>query len=225
MKINTRDFGVIEFDENAVYSFPRGVYGFEDVDSFVAFMHEEDGFSFVYLQAVKSQTPCFLVFSPWELLHAYAPEVEKDDLASLGVESCKDLIFLTIATVPPDDIRQLSINIKSPVVLNPKSMIGRQVILLNDDYPVKYYPFCDGKGCKDGEGGSRRKDGGGNDGGGSRREDGGGKDGEGGSRRKDGGGNDGYSGGNADSKGGDSSIGGGASSKNVGESPNRRKGG
>jgi flagellar assembly factor FliW len=56
------------------------------------------------------------------------------------VESEQDLIFLTIATVPLD-AKRLSINIKSPVALNPARMIGRQVILLNEDYSVKYYPF------------------------------------------------------------------------------------
>ncbi|MDR0425103.1 MAG: flagellar assembly protein FliW [Clostridiales Family XIII bacterium] len=145
MKIDTRDFGVIDFDENAVYSFPDGIYGFEGVNSFVMFMHEDDGLSFVYMQAAESQTPCFLVFSPWELFPGYAPQVEEGDLAVLDVESWEDLIFLVIATVHPEDAKQLSINAKSPVALNPKSMIGRQVILMNDDYPVKYYPFDSGR--------------------------------------------------------------------------------
>jgi flagellar assembly factor FliW len=55
-----------------------------------------------------------------------------------------------IATVPAL-IEDLSINIKSPVVLNPKTRKARQVILQNPDYPVKYFPFRpDGKagsGC------------------------------------------------------------------------------
>jgi flagellar assembly factor FliW len=143
MEINTRDFGVININEDSVYSFPQGVYGFEDVDSFAVFMNEEAGVSFVYLQAVKSPNPCFLVFSPWDMARGYRPEVSEDDLSLLGVESEKDLIFLTIATVPPKDVRQLSINVKSPIVLNPLNMVGRQVILLNEDYPVRYKPFLD----------------------------------------------------------------------------------
>ncbi|GHU50520.1 flagellar assembly factor FliW [Clostridia bacterium] len=141
MEITTKDFGPIDIDKDSVYSFPQGIYGFEEVDSFAVFMHEEDGISFVYLQAVKTQHPCFLVFSPFDLVPDYKPEVSEDDLSRLGVDSEKDLIFLTIATVPPKDVKQLSINIKSPIALNPLNMTGRQVILLNEDYPVRYKPF------------------------------------------------------------------------------------
>ena len=144
MDVATRDFGVIQIDEGSIYTFPEGIYGFEDVDSFAVFMHKENDVSFVYLQAVKTKQPCFLVFSPWDLASDYKPVVAGEDLKLLGVESEKDLIFLTIATVPADNVRQLSINIKSPIVLNPLNMTGRQVILLNDDYPVRYKPFDGG---------------------------------------------------------------------------------
>jgi len=144
MDVTTRDFGVIQIDESSVYSFPQGIYGFEDVDTYAVFMHEEDGVSFVYLQAVKTTEPCFLVFSPWDLAAFFEPKMSPDDLSLFNVESEKDLIFLTIATVPPESARQLSINIKCPIVLSPVNMTGRQVILLNEDYPVKYRPFYDG---------------------------------------------------------------------------------
>ncbi|MDR3295279.1 MAG: flagellar assembly protein FliW [Clostridiales Family XIII bacterium] len=142
MNIKTRDFGIIQIEADSVYSFPQGVYGFEDADSFAVFMHEEDDVAFVYLQSVHAETPCFLVFSPFDMLPGYEPDMSKDDLSLLGVASEKDLIFLAIATVHPD-ARKLSINIKSPVALNPLRMTGRQVILQNNDYPVRYYPFLD----------------------------------------------------------------------------------
>jgi flagellar assembly factor FliW len=143
MDVTTRDFGIIQIEDDSVYSFPQGVYGFEDVDSFAVFMHDEDGVSFVYLQAVRSSHPCFLVFSPWDMAPGYDPHISEEDLRFLGVDSEKDLIFLVIATVPTEDVRKLSINTKSPVVLNPLRMIGRQVILLNEDYSVRYHPFLD----------------------------------------------------------------------------------
>jgi flagellar assembly factor FliW len=143
MEVQTRDFGIIQIEDDSVYSFPQGVYGFEDVDSFAVFMHEEDGVSFVYLQAVRAAHPCFLVFSPWDMAPGYTPKVSEDDLRFFGVDSEKDLIFLVIATVPADDVKKLSVNIKSPVVLNPMNMLGRQVILLNEDYSVRYHPFLD----------------------------------------------------------------------------------
>jgi flagellar assembly factor FliW len=140
MNVKTRDFGTIQIDDDSVYTFPQGVYGFENVNAFAVFMHEEAGVSFVYLQAVHTPVPCFLVFSPWDMLPAYKPQLLKEDLEFFGVNSEEELIFLTIATVP-QDAKQLSINVKSPVVLNPLRMVGRQVILSNDEYSVRYKPF------------------------------------------------------------------------------------
>jgi flagellar assembly factor FliW len=71
----------------------------------------------------------------------YDPRMSEEDLRFFGVDSEKDLIFLVIATVPADDVRGLSVNANSPVALNPLRMVGRQVILLNEDYPVRYRPF------------------------------------------------------------------------------------
>jgi flagellar assembly factor FliW len=159
MDVTTRDFGIIQIEDDSVYSFPQGVYGFEDVDSFAVFMHDEDGVSFVYLQAVRSAYPCFLVFSPWDMSPNYDPQMSEEDLRFLGVESEKDLIFLVIATVPADDVRKLSINTKSPVVLNPLRMIGRQVILLNEDYSVRYHPFSDDGGSSEEKASSAREEG------------------------------------------------------------------
>jgi flagellar assembly factor FliW len=141
MDVSTRDFGIIQIEDDSVYSFPHGVYGFEDVDSFAVFMHDEDGVSFVYLQAVHSTHPCFLVFSPWDLIPDYDPRLSEEDLRFFDAASEKDLIFLVIATVPADDVRKLSVNAKSPVVLNPLRMNGRQVILQNEDYSVRCRPF------------------------------------------------------------------------------------
>jgi len=65
------------------------------------------------------------------------------------VKSEDDRIFLSIATLPAS-IEDLSLNIKSPVDLNPKTREARQVILTNPDYEVRYYPFQT-SGRKDGK--------------------------------------------------------------------------
>ena len=31
MEINTRDFGIVEVEDDAIYKFDEGLYGFEDV--------------------------------------------------------------------------------------------------------------------------------------------------------------------------------------------------
>lgn len=140
MEIQTREFGIVQVEEDAVYEFPEGVYGFENDSKFAVFSKEIEEYSFLYLQSVDNLVPCFMVFEPWDMHHDYQPAVSKEDLDACGVSDIEELIFLVIATVP-SMIENLSINIKSPIVLNPKTKKARQIILQNADYTVRYYPF------------------------------------------------------------------------------------
>lgn len=145
MDINTRDFGIIQVANDAVFEFDDGLYGFEDNKRFAVFEKSFDDISFLYLQSLDHQIPCFLVFEPWDLHPDYRPVLTTEDMALCQADSTDDLIFLVIANVP-SAIENLSINIKSPVVLNPKTRKARQVILQNPDYTVRYLPFQkDGK--------------------------------------------------------------------------------
>ncbi|HWQ77240.1 MAG TPA: flagellar assembly protein FliW [Anaerovoracaceae bacterium] len=144
IQIDTRDFGTVEVEEDAIYEFPDGVYGFEEDTRFAVFSRPFEDISFLYLQSAQNIVPCFLVFEPQGFHPDYRPLMSEEDLASCGTDCIDDLIFLVIATVH-EKAEELSINIKSPVVLNPKTRKARQVILQNPDYPVRYLPFQDGK--------------------------------------------------------------------------------
>lgn len=148
MDINTRDFGNVQVEDAAVYEFPDGLYGFEEDKKFAIFEKAYDDISFLYLQSADNLVPCFLVFEPWDLYPGYQPVLTKEDLTLCQVDDIDDLIFLVIASVP-STVEELSINIKSPVVLNPKTRKARQVILQNPEYKVRYLPFL-----KDGKAGS-----------------------------------------------------------------------
>lgn len=145
MDISTRDFGIVRVENDAIYEFDDGLYGFEDDRKFAIFEESFEDISFLYLQSVDHLVPCFLVFEPWDLYPDYQPVLSKEDMELCQVDTIDDLIFLVIASVP-STIKELSINIKSPVVLNPKTKKARQVILQNTDYSVRYLPFQqDGK--------------------------------------------------------------------------------
>ena len=143
MKINTRDFGTIDVEPDALYDFPEGVYGFEEDTKFAVFEKSFGEVSFIYLQSVINVIPCFLVFNPVDFYPGYSPLISKEDLAACQTDNIEDLIFLVIAAVP-DSVEELSLNIKSPIVLNPKIKVARQVILQNPEYTVKYQPFLNG---------------------------------------------------------------------------------
>lgn len=140
IEINTRDFGVIQVEDDTIYEFSNGVYGFEEDTSFVLFEKYFDNVPFLYLQSTQNLIPCFLVFEPWDIIPNYEPSISKEDMAACDVSNIDDLILLVIATVP-SSIEDLTLNIKSPIALNPKTKKARQVILQNPEYTVRYHPF------------------------------------------------------------------------------------
>jgi len=140
MEIITRDFGSITVDESDVFDFPEGVYGFEEDTRFGLFTRVFDDVPFLYLQSIINPVPCFIVFKPEDYYPGYSPILSKEDLETCGARSVNDLVFLLIANIP-ESVENLSINIKSPIILNSKTKIGHQIILQNPDYSVRYKPF------------------------------------------------------------------------------------
>ncbi len=141
MELRTRNFGTITVEDDAVYKFPVGLYGFEECKEFAVFQHDyDDDLSLLYMQNTGDIFPSFLVFEPWDMFEGYSPQMLPEDLKACGVDKEDDLIFLSIATLPAS-LEDLSLNVKSPIVLNPKTKEARQVILTNPDYEVRYYPF------------------------------------------------------------------------------------
>ena len=85
MNINTRDFGIVSVDDDAIYHFPQGLYGFEEDTQFALFKQDFDEVSFLYLQSTQNIIPSFLVFEPWEFYPGYAPQMSPEDL-NMSVE-------------------------------------------------------------------------------------------------------------------------------------------
>lgn len=141
MLINTAVMGQMDVQETHVFHLPDGLYGFEGVSDYALITRQEDDLNLMWFQAVESAAPCFVVFNPFEIIHDYTPKVDESDLKRLDATSVGELDFLVIAVVP-EDVSQISVNLKSPIVLNQKSRTARQVIL-QGDYPIKYYLFSE----------------------------------------------------------------------------------
>jgi flagellar assembly factor FliW len=140
MLIDSAVFGEIEVEANQIYKMPNGLYGFEDINEYALLTRQDDDVALMWYQATQSRLPCFVVFDPMELVTGFAPEVEPSDLRSLAVGKCEELRFLVLAVVP-EDITKTTVNLKSPLAINEKEGIARQVILRND-YPIRF-PLVD----------------------------------------------------------------------------------
>ncbi len=135
MKITNSQFGEVDLPDAAVYEFRHGLLGFEELRRY-GFLHLDEYAPFDWLVAVDEPEICFPVISPLLLHTDYVVplgEVERRALGSTPQDPVVPLVIVTVGTGTP----QVTANLRGPVMLNPKSHKGMQVILFESGYPVR----------------------------------------------------------------------------------------
>ncbi|MCL2086156.1 MAG: flagellar assembly protein FliW [Oscillospiraceae bacterium] len=126
--INTRDFGEIEVDEESVFDFPNGIFAFEDSKQFALLSPLGDDVYPKWLQSTTATTPCFIVFDPSVIDAGYRLNLSDNERKFLEIKEDTEVRVLSLASVP-EDYRDTTVNMKSPVVINTVRKIAAQVIL------------------------------------------------------------------------------------------------
>ncbi len=121
-----------------VLHFPDGIYGFEDVREFIL-LQEDDGRVIWSLQAADAPYPSLIVVDPFLVAPGYRPRLPRADRIAIG-DPAEGLCFLAVAVLRKN-LADTVVNLKSPIVINPRTRTGRQVILEEGDYPVRFRPF------------------------------------------------------------------------------------
>jgi len=135
MNIKTRDFGDIAVDEKDEINLTCGMYGFDEYKKFVI-LKENPEDDIMYLQSIENVELSFVLIDPFAILNSYEPSLSEEDLTELKVKSEAELKFLVIAIIK-EEIKDSMVNLKSPIVINPKTRLAKQVILQNS-YPLRY---------------------------------------------------------------------------------------
>ena len=134
MEIMTRDFGPMNIDENSILKFALPILGFEAYRDFVILYDYEIGDEIAWLQSIENSDICFVMIEPTRFIPSYAPELPADILKKLDVSA--DEAALRCLMVVRNGIEDATINLKSPLIINPAKKLAGQVIL-DEDYPVR----------------------------------------------------------------------------------------
>lgn len=136
MLVRTERFGELEADEDRIIQFTVGMPGICHLYRYVL-IEERERLPFRWLQAVDDPALAFLVIRPEEFLPSYAPPIPEADLQGLGLESLRDAEVYCLVAVPADP-REMTANLRAPVVINPRNRKARQVILADGGYALKH---------------------------------------------------------------------------------------
>ena len=142
MVAKTKLFGEIDINDEKVILFEQGLIGFENLKKFAILFDADhaDQRNISWLQSLEEPTLAFPIIDPFLIREDYNPEIEDSGLATLGDLKEEDLNVLVTLSVPKD-IKQMSCNLKAPIIINVETRKGAQLIAENNDYPVKYYIY------------------------------------------------------------------------------------
>lgn len=138
MKLATRIFGEVEIDDSKIISFPNGIIGFPDLKKFILMYDEEKGTDTIkWLQSIDEPSFAMPVMDPLIVCPDYKPEVDRTTVDIIGELSNDDLLVLVTVTVP-HDLKQMTVNLMGPFIINVKECKAVQTIVDNEEYPVKF---------------------------------------------------------------------------------------
>ena len=135
MKIQTKYFGEIEYDEDEKILFPAGLFGFESEREFLLIPFE--GGSLLCFQSVRTPDLAFVSMNPLSLKLDYEPVLQPAELQSLGVQDSQDLAYYVLCVVKKP-VSESTVNLKCPIAVNPETRQARQVILETDAYEMRH---------------------------------------------------------------------------------------
>ena len=128
MKLQTKYFGEIEYDADDCFSFPNGLYGFEDEKEFLLIPFEGSQSSLLCLQSTQTPALAFILMDPFSLKNDYSPVLQQAELTTLGVNGNEELCYYVMCVVK-QPISESTLNLKCPVAINPDTRVSMQVIL------------------------------------------------------------------------------------------------
>lgn len=139
MTIKTRLCGEIEVNEDKVINMVAGLIGFETLKKFILINDNEEGDKkgVMWLQSIEEGDLALPMMDPSIVKPAYAPSIPEEILKGLG-DFDKDEYLVLVALTVPKKVEDMSVNLKAPIIIDVDSLTACQVIIDDEDCPVKF---------------------------------------------------------------------------------------
>jgi flagellar assembly factor FliW len=132
----TARFGEVTVAPDTLLHFPRGIVGQPSAQRFV-FLHDEGSPGPVFwMQSVDDPTLAFLVCEPMPFFPNYEVQLAAAEQTMLGVRDESDALVCVILVVP-EDPKQITANLRGPIVIHTGTRTGVQLVLEGEEFPVR----------------------------------------------------------------------------------------
>jgi flagellar assembly factor FliW len=132
-------FGEISYSEEDVLFFPRGLPAFEKSRNWILTGEEDNAIK--WLQNIEDCELALPVTTPDAVMPDYNAKIPEDELDLVGSKDPGDLALLIVVSLPESAPWDMTANLRAPILVNLKSRKAVQVIVLNEEYPVRHVVF------------------------------------------------------------------------------------
>lgn len=136
MEVQTSRFGVVEVDAEEIIIFSSGIPPFEDLKEFFLYP-AADNLTFFWLQALHNPQAAFLLADPFKFFPGYEVDLPEELLKELAIEAAEEVLVLVTVSAPRDNLRETTVNLAAPVVINVVKKRGAQLAIPGSDYDIK----------------------------------------------------------------------------------------
>ena len=116
-------------------TFPNGIPGFEACKSWVVLAAEAQT-PLRRLHAVGGAEASFLAIDPRQVFEGYRCDLSDAERARIGADTTTTLLWLALVSL--EQSGAVSVNLRAPIVINPKTMMGQQVLPHDCLYPLRH---------------------------------------------------------------------------------------
>lgn len=135
MVFTSKVHGEIQYEENNVITFNKGIPGLNELKKFILLDLEEYE-PFKLLQSLEDDEISLIVTSPYEFFSEYEIKLSEETTKNLKIDSPEQVMILTTVTLN-SDVKKITTNLQGPIVINIYNNLGEQIILDNSEYKVK----------------------------------------------------------------------------------------
>ena len=141
MQIKTSRFGTIHAPEERILEFPEGLVGFPGLIRFMV-IEDETSAPFRWLQSLDEPDLAYVAVEPKWLLPDYQVDLPPAVAAQFAIAGPDEMSVLVLVTIP-DDPRQMTANLRGPLVFNAASRKGAQLVLDDESLSPRYRIISD----------------------------------------------------------------------------------
>ena len=139
MVVQTGRFGQIEISTDEIITIPSGILGFPQDQEF-CLVDSGDDTLILWLQSLTNPRLAFPIIEPKIFKNDYVVRLSAAELRELRMSSIRDASVFTILTIPAQ-MSEMTANLKAPLVINVREKTGKQVVLQENDQPIKFPMF------------------------------------------------------------------------------------